>query len=359
MNIFRFKHFEVRNERSAMKVNTDGVLLGVSVHLSGNERQILDIGTGTGAIALMLAQRMANLCPDCITDASSAAEFCCQASGGTSGLQSAIQASTEYVGDGAGSDRTLQITGIDIDPEAAAEAAENFKASPWSKILTASRISLAELSAEKSDTGVSAGGDMNDPRANERVTDLPESEAHCPVTDHNSTDCTENEAQLSLETHVQYDLIVSNPPFYDASLLNPDGRKAVARHAAVSAESDSTYRQQLPGTCPDSDVLPMGSNLSFREILDFSARHLSPAGRVAMILPAEQEAGLLRYARMCGLHLQNILRISTVEHKPPRRIITEFGRMRTTPQEIALTIMANGHYTGEYLALMKDFYLFA
>jgi len=48
-----------------------------------------------------------------------------------------------------------------------------------------------------------------------------------------------------------------------------------------------------------------------------------------------------------------------VAHKPFRRIIAEFGRYRTVPEESALTIMENGHYTPAYLDLTKDFYLFA
>ncbi len=55
-NYFRFKQFTVYQERSAFKVGTDGVLLGAYADISGSER-ILDIGTGTGLIALMLAQR--------------------------------------------------------------------------------------------------------------------------------------------------------------------------------------------------------------------------------------------------------------------------------------------------------------
>lgn len=51
---FRFKRFEVRQDRCAMKVGTDGTLLGAWAH--GGQR-ILDVGTGTGLIALMMAQR--------------------------------------------------------------------------------------------------------------------------------------------------------------------------------------------------------------------------------------------------------------------------------------------------------------
>ena len=53
---FRFKQFEIFQDKTAMKVGTDGVLLGAWANLkSGNT--ILDIGAGTGLISLMLAQR--------------------------------------------------------------------------------------------------------------------------------------------------------------------------------------------------------------------------------------------------------------------------------------------------------------
>jgi tRNA1Val (adenine37-N6)-methyltransferase len=55
-NFFRFKQFTVRQENAAMKVGTDGVLLGAWVDVSG-VKSILDVGTGSGLIALMLAQQ--------------------------------------------------------------------------------------------------------------------------------------------------------------------------------------------------------------------------------------------------------------------------------------------------------------
>ena len=56
--MFRFKQFAVRQDRCPMKVGTDGVLLGAWAPVLPSDRRVLDIGTGTGLIALMMAQRM-------------------------------------------------------------------------------------------------------------------------------------------------------------------------------------------------------------------------------------------------------------------------------------------------------------
>lgn len=101
MSYFRFKHFIVSNERSAMKVNTDGVLLGAFaaeriqalVDNTWHTIRVIDAGTGTGTVALMLAQRLSADCED------------------------------------------YEIIGADIDLPSVEEAAGNFKASPWSSHL--------------------------------------------------------------------------------------------------------------------------------------------------------------------------------------------------------------------------------
>ena len=87
---FSFKQFTIHHDRCAMKVGTDGVLLGAWTRL-GHSRSVLDIGTGTGLIALMLAQR----------------------------------------------NQTCFVTAIDIDAEAVEQARENIQASPWKERVVA------------------------------------------------------------------------------------------------------------------------------------------------------------------------------------------------------------------------------
>lgn len=151
---FRFKQFFVHDERCAMKVGTDAVLLGAwtplpvnpcSVSeavcaLSAKRSRILDIGTGSGIIALMLAQR----CPD------------------------------------------AQLDAIDIDPDAIAQAAENFAASPWSNRLHAHCTSLQSF-------------------------------------------------QFSV---FSFHLIVSNPPYFVNALKNPDMLRQTARHTDTLSYSE-------------------------------------------------------------------------------------------------------------------------
>ena len=84
--MFQFKQFTIHQQRSAMKVGTDGVLIGAWASVRANDRTILDIGTGTGLIALMLAQR----------------------------------------------NPEAEVVAVEIDSESAAQARDNVAASPWS-----------------------------------------------------------------------------------------------------------------------------------------------------------------------------------------------------------------------------------
>jgi len=97
---FRFKQFTVVDERSAMKVGTDGVLLGAWCGVR-EARRVLDVGTGCGVVALMVAQRNSE----------------------------------------------AMIEAIDIDEAAVDEARDNFMRSPWSDRLTANVLNFNSLVA--------------------------------------------------------------------------------------------------------------------------------------------------------------------------------------------------------------------
>lgn len=287
MGVFRFKKFEVVNERSAMKVNTDGVLLGAAMTIKPADRHLLDIGTGTGTIALMAAQRLS----PCSCDEGPVARriersispvLCDEGLTGRQIGRSISLCSCEA--DLMADQTVLKINAIDIDEASATEAEANFRNSPWTCHLHAFNMSLDEFAR--------------------------------------SGDGTE------------YDLIFSNPPYFEDSFNAPEERRNNARHTSTG--------------------------LSYREILDFASEHLSDDGRVALVLPAETEHALCRHARMDGLHLFRILRIRTVPRKAPSRIIAEFSRKRIdAPDDRILTIQNEGKYTEEYLSLMQDFYLFA
>ena len=100
MSGFRFKQFAIVQERSAMKVGTDGVLLGAWVRLNEGHSRILDVGCGTGLVALMVAQRTAQW--------------------------------------------GAEVVGVEIDSPSAAEAAYNFAQSSWTD-----RLSVAECAVQE------------------------------------------------------------------------------------------------------------------------------------------------------------------------------------------------------------------
>ena len=100
---FTFKQFHIDHSRCAMKVGTDGTLLGAWVRLPDTTHSILDIGTGSGLIAIMAAQRSAE----------------------------------------------AHITAIDIDADCVAQARLNAEASPWGNRISVQHTSLQEFATEE------------------------------------------------------------------------------------------------------------------------------------------------------------------------------------------------------------------
>jgi tRNA1Val (adenine37-N6)-methyltransferase len=232
-NSFQFKGFTIRQDLCAMKVSSDSVLLGAWVETSG--ARLLDIGTGTGLLAIMMAQRN----PQATVDA------------------------------------------IDADLHACLQAAENAAASPF-----AARINVIHRTLDE----------------------------YCRAAD-----------------SLRYDLIISNPPYFATALKGPDPKRNAARH---------------------DDSLPLHS------LIREAAGLLAPAGRIALILPAQRET------EVRGIALDNNLKTARIAHliykdgDAPRRILVELSAdIAGKERKESITIVSQGCYTEEYMQLTGDFYL--
>ncbi len=326
MGSFRFKQFEVVQDHSAMKVNTDAVLLGAWVRIPGTSNvgnvgntadavdvgnadstgnagnvadasdvgsvgnttymdnadsagntvgdsatdtdpekvRVLDIGTGTGVIALMVGQRIAT---------------------------------NAEVASGAG-----EIHAVEIDSGACKDAAANFNSAPWESIsFHLHEKSLQEFAAEN---------------------------------------CNPNPAK--------FNLIVSNPPYFISSLKNDSAAKTMARHT---------------------------DTLSQRELLFHSTTLLAEGGIFAVILPVTEGEELLRKVEFMArstivgsatsshlaLFPSRICYVHTVERKPAKRLMLEFIKCHPSSRPILqreqLVMMSNGQNTPKYTALVGNFYL--
>ena len=217
-----------------MKVGTDGVLLGAWARLEPSQRRILDIGTGTGLIALMAAQR------------------------------------TEAWG--------AEIAGVEIDAGAAEDARDNFEDSEWS-----ARVSVVE----------------------------------CPIQEFHPEE--------------KFDHILSNPPYFVASLLSPNESRTTARHT---------------------------TSLTFEELAAAAARLLSPDGRLSLVLPYDAVGDMTLAAARSGLFLARRADVRTKHTAEPKRSLLEYRFEPRPTERTTLTIhIEGGDYSEEYRTLTKDFYL--
>ena len=250
---FKFKQFTVWHDRCAMKVGTDGVLLGAWCPVDSRASsfksfksfkgfkgfkgfKVLDVGTGSGLIALMLAQRI----------------------------------------------QGTQITAIDIDAGAVEQAKYNFSISPWSDRLECHQQALQEV-----------------------------------------------------EGKGLYDLIVSNPPYFQDSLKNPDSQRAMARHT---------------------------DSLSYAELLKHGARLLTQEGIIALVLPIEAEQQIIALAQSLGLYPTHITHVYPKPGKAAKRLLIAFSpsplASRLSPIANSLTLESETAPRSEaYIELTKEFYL--
>lgn len=232
-NYFEFKEFTVHQEHAPFKVTTDSVLLGAWARIEGAKR-ILDIGTGTGILALMVAQR---------TDA--------------------------------------DIVAIEPEPSSFMQAGLNIADSKWHDRITLINIDLQSYFP---------GGDL------------------------------------------LFDAIITNPPFFINSLLNPDAGKARARHSHT---------------------------LGHHELLEAVLRLLEPSGSLHLVLPVNEAGRVIEMAAPIGLYCQRRLYIKPTPLTPSSRVLMTLGHSKSEIDESTIVIEIEGrhHYSDEYVSLIKDFYL--
>lgn len=232
--MFHFKQFSIDDNRCAMKIGTDGVLIGAWTNHDESTKHILDIGTGSGLIALMMAQKTTN----------------------------AI------------------ITGIDIDDDAVIQAKDNVKSSLWNK-----RIRIIQ-------------SDFNNP--------------------------------VELQNQ-SFDLIISNPPFYDDDIHSVNQQRHIARN---------------------SDALPIAN------LMKNAYRLLTNNGRLSFIVPAEHTYNVIGEAAINSLFLTRRCDVFTKEKTPAKRAMLEFSKYVTLAEYSTLIIHeSSGNYSQQFIHLTKDFYL--
>lgn len=230
---FKFKQFTIYQDKCAMKVGTDGVLLGAWANCK-NAKSILDIGTGTGLITLMLAQR-----------------------------------SNAYV------------DAVEIDEQASLQAKENVAKSKWKDSI--------------------------------QILNTPFQE-------------------FCKSTNEKYDLIVSNPPYFQNSLFAPDKKRTDARH---------------------------NSNLELKELLDGALDLLSDKGVFCLILPYLEGNYFILKASEKDLYCTRQTKVLPKPGREPKRLLLEFMKIKKplVEQEIIIELNKRHEYSDAYKNLTKEFYL--
>jgi tRNA1Val (adenine37-N6)-methyltransferase len=231
---FIFKQFTISQNQCAMKIGTDAVLLGAWTRVTQNPNSILDIGAGTGILAIMLAQR-------------TSAEF---------------------------------IDALEMDDQAFEQCVDNFENAPWSDRLFCYHVSLEAFVDEIED---------------------------------------------------QYELIISNPPYYSEDYKTTNNQRNLARF---------------------TDALPA------EHLLVSVSKLLSKNGLFSVIIPFKDEKSFIASALNHGLFVNRICHVKGHSNTVIKRSLLEFSSHDKELIKEELVIETGRHeYTKEYINLTKDFYL--
>ncbi|WP_125557965.1 tRNA1(Val) (adenine(37)-N6)-methyltransferase [Pseudoalteromonas rubra] len=128
-----------------------------------------------------------------------------------------------------------------------------------------------------------------------------------------------------------YDLVISNPPYFNHSLKGPDVARNTARHT---------------------------DSLSFLHLIEAFKLHSHAQGRLAVILPAKEGLAFIALAQQHGLYLARRCDVTMTPGKPVSRLMLEWHRAQTGLVQEALCVRTqDGAYSATFIDLCRDFYL--
>ena len=289
MSMFRCKQFDLRHDRSAWKLGTDSILLGSWVRL-GEETRALDVGTGSGILALMLAQRHSSLIIDAVEPHSGS----CQ------------------------------------------DASENFKNSPWNDRLALYRGNLHRVSFAASQAPGKYDLIVSNPPFYEgephsgSCQDASENFKNSPWNDRLALYRGNLQSFAASQAPGKYDLIVSNPPFYEGDLRPASSNRSLARHS---------------------------TDLRHLDLLEIAGQLLSPGGRIALVLPAREGERLLKEVGEAGFYCNRICEVQATLNKPVSRLLMEFCERKEQREREHLLVEGEHGLTAAFTSLTEAFYL--
>lgn len=201
-----------------------------------------------------------------------------------------------------GEEWAMEVECVEIDLSSAQQATENAEASPWAERVRVKNCSVQSFTQIFSPENI--------PSNNKSFNN-----------------------KLSEGSGKKYDLIVSNPPYFNNALHSPDAIRNAARHT---------------------------TSLTFEELLDCVALLLSAVGRFAVVLPYVEAE---RFTRLAGERRLGLCRQTDVRSVPsavPNRVLLEYGReqQQCVPIHTQLTLREEeGGFSEEYKTLTSAFYL--
>ena len=129
----------------------------------------------------------------------------------------------------------------------------------------------------------------------------------------------------------KFDLIISNPPFFENNLKSPDAKRNLALHS---------------------------DQLALHELISIAGSLLGTGGTLALLLPFHRGQACMETARQHGLFPNRVAMVRQTEQHDFFRIMLCFSSVETDPASEVITIQQSGAYSAEFVSLLKPYYLY-